>query len=173
MKTKLLFLIFVLPYYITSNSLRAQISKQEIITELNSIDNKFHPNQEIAEQFQLGHSTIESENLITDISEKEDKTTEVVALTYYRRFYPDNYSKIIIYLKKSTPIAILKEKKVTVTSSYNSGITEILTSLTRFYVYNWEKWEIEKEIIKDGGFLLESNIDKKEIENIINKSKKE
>jgi hypothetical protein len=40
-------------------------------------------------------------------------------------------------------------------------------------VYNWEKWEIEKEIIKDGGFLLESNIDKKEIENIINKSKKE
>jgi hypothetical protein len=113
MKTKLLFLIFVLPYYITSNSLRAQISKQEIITELNSIDNKFHPNQEIAEQFQLGHSTIESENLITDISEKEDKTTEVVALTYYRRFYPDNYSKIIIYLKKSTPIAILKEKKVT------------------------------------------------------------
>lgn len=171
MKIKLLFLIFVLPSII-SNSLKAQINKQEIIKELNILDNKFHPNEEIAEYFQLGHSTIESESLITDISEKEDKTTETVALTFYKRFYPDNYSKTIIYFKRDIPIVVLKEKKITVTSNYNSEAKEIFTSLTKFYIYNWEKWEIEKEIIKDGGYLLENNIDKKEIEAIINKSKK-
>ncbi len=120
--------------------------------------------------FQTGHSTIESEVFTVDKT-VNDTINEVTALTYYYRFYPDNYYKTVIYFKRNIPIAVLKEKKITLTSTYDEGVSEILTSLAKYYIYNWEEWKCEKETIKDGGLLLENNIDKKEIENIILKNK--
>ncbi|MDQ1161583.1 hypothetical protein QE422_001951 [Chryseobacterium sp. SORGH_AS 447] len=150
--------------------IHSQISKQEIIKEVNSIEDQSNPSREIIEAFQPGHSTIESEIFTVDKS-VNDKTTEIVALSYYYRFYPDNYYKTVIYFKKNIPIAVLKEKKITLTSAHDEGVSKILTSSVKYYVYNWEEWKYEKEIIKDGGLLLENNIDKKEIEDIILKNK--
>ncbi|WP_295211557.1 hypothetical protein [uncultured Chryseobacterium sp.] len=138
--------------------------------EVNLIEEQSNPSRETIEMFQTGHSTIESEVFTIDKT-VNDTINEVTALTYYYRFYPDNYYKTVIYLKKNIPIAVLKEKKITLTSTYDEGVSEILTSLAKYYIYNWEEWKYEKEIIKDGGLLLENSIDKEEIKNIILKNK--
>lgn len=148
----------------------SQISKKEIVKEVNLIEEQSNPSRETIEMFQTGHSTIESEVFTVDKT-VNDTINEVTALTYYYRFYPDNYYKTVIYLKKNIPIAVLKEKKITLTSTYDEGVSEILTSLAKYYIYNWEEWKYEKEIIKDGGLLLENSIDKEEIKNIILKNK--
>ncbi len=148
----------------------SQISKQEIVKEVNLIEEQSNPSREILEIYQKGHSTIESEIFTID-KNVNDSINEVTALTYYYRFYPDNYYKTVIYFKKNIPIAVLKEKKITLTSTHDEGVSKTLTSSVKYYIYNWEEWKYEKEIIKDGGLLLENSINKEEIKNIILKNK--
>lgn len=157
-------------YLLSPIFIYSQINKQEIVKEVNIIEEQSNPSGEIIEIFQKGHSTIESEVFTVD-KNVNDTINEVRALTYYYRFYPDNYYKTVIYFKKNIPIAVLKEKKITLTSAHDEGVSKILTSLVKYYIYNWEEWKYEKEVIKDGGLLLENSIDKEEIKNIILKNK--
>ncbi|MFC3158577.1 hypothetical protein SAMN05443633_11735 [Chryseobacterium arachidis] len=161
-------LILLLYFFSSTNIFRAQISKQEIIQAANSIDSKRHHESEL---FQLGHSTIEREYLATDIAENNNKRTETVALTYHWRFYPDNYVKIIVYFKNGIPIQVLKEKNATLTSEYEDHKKKIINSLTKLYIFDWKNWKVEKEVINNGGLLLENNISKEEIESIISGAK--
>lgn len=156
--------------FLFTNVAQAQISKQEIIKEVSRIEEQSNPSREILEIYQKGHSTVESEVFTVD-KNGNDSINEVTALTYYYRFYPDNYYKTVIYFKKNIPIAVLKEKKITLTSAHDEGVSKTLTSSVKYYIYNWEEWKYEKEIVKDGGLLLENSINKEEIKNIILKNK--
>jgi hypothetical protein len=164
-----LVLNFLLYFLSSSIVFPAQVTKKEIISEVNFINSKTNADEEDFHIFQPGHSTDEHQvNSIDEIKNDKEKPVKAV-LKHYWYLYDNNFAKTIIYLKNSIPIYIVKEKKATL--SYNER-EEVIISYTKFYIFNWEKWEFEKEIIKDGGFLLENNIDKKEIENIIIASQK-
>jgi len=165
------FLFLTLLLYFLSSSIvfPAQMSKKEIISEVDLINSKTNADEEYFHMFQPGHSTDEHQvNSIDEIQNDKEEPVKAV-LKHYWYLYDSNFAKTTIYLKNSIPIYIVKEKKATL--NYNER-EEVLISYTKFYIFNWEKWEFEKEIIKDGGFLLENNIDKKEIENIIISSQK-
>lgn len=170
MNSKSFFVLNFLLYFSSSSIVfPAQITKKEIISEVNFINSKTNADEEYFHIFQPGHSTDEHQvNSIDEIQNDKQEPVKVV-LKHYWYLYDTNFAKTTIYLKNSIPIYIVKEKKATL--NYNER-EEVLISYTKFYIFNWEKWEFEKEIIKDGGFLLENNIDKKEIENIIISSQK-
>jgi hypothetical protein len=167
-----LFLNFLLYFLSSSIVFPAQITKKEIISEVNFINSKTNADEEDFHIFQPGHSTDEHQvNSVDEIQNDNEKSIKVV-LKHYWYLYDTNFAKTTIYLKNSIPIYIVKEKKATLNYNDYKAREEVLISYTKFYIFNWEKWEFEKEIIKDGGFLLENNIDKKEIENIIIASQK-
>lgn len=174
MNSKTSFTLSLLLYFLSSSIiLSAQISKQEIINEVNFINSKTNAGAEDSQIFQAGHGPNERLGITIDKIQIKDEqpTTAVLTSSWFK--YSDNYSKTKIYFKSNTPIYIIKEKKVTLTSADDSDMKEVLTSSTKWYILNWKTWQIEKEIIKDGEQLLENNIDKAEIEKIINDSKKE
>ncbi|MCD1116688.1 hypothetical protein [Chryseobacterium turcicum] len=150
----------------------AQIAKQDIINEVNFINNKTNANEEDVQIFQVGHGTNERTGIDINKIQIKDEEPSVAVLTSYWFKYSDNYSKTKVYLKSNIPIFVVKEKKITLTSTDDSNMKEVLTSYTKLYIFDWVKWEFEKEIIQDGGRLLENSIDKQEIINIINESKK-
>lgn len=150
---------------------KAQISKQEIIKEVNFLNEKFNTDKK-SFNYPMGHIVSPEETiLLQDFTENHDKSIENSTLVICHYFYPDNFSKITIYFKNNIPIEILKEKKI-VLDAVDNNKNVVIKSLKKFYIFDWVKWEFEKEIIQDGGRLLENSIDKQEIINIINESKK-
>lgn len=167
MNLKFYFSLILLSTFSSTNIFNAQITKQEIIKEVDFINSKTSDDDEYFRTFQQGHSPDEEQVISVDEIQNDKEKPIKVVLKHYWYLYDNNFSKTTIYLKNSIPIYIVKEKKATLNYSDSVERKEALISHTKFYIYNWEKWEYEKEIIKDGGFLLENNIDKKEIENII------
>ncbi|OCK51571.1 hypothetical protein BA768_15635 [Chryseobacterium sp. CBo1] len=167
MNLKSYFSLILLYFFSSTNIFNAQITKQEIISEVNFINSKTNADEEDFHIFQPGHSTDEHQVTSADEIQNDKEKPIKVVLKHYWYLYDNNFSKTTIYLKNSIPIYIVKKKKATLNYSDSVERKEVLISHTKFYIYNWEKWQYEKEIIKDGGFLLENNIDKKEIENII------
>ena len=163
------FLVFNFLLYFLSSLIffPAQMTKKEIISEVNFINSKTNADEEDFHLYQPGHST-DGHQLISDDKIQNDKEEPVtVVLKHYWYLYDTNFAKTTIYLKNSIPIYIVKQKKATLNYGDYGERKEVLISHTKFYIYDWEKWQYEKEVIHDGGLLLENNIDKKEIENIL------
>ncbi|OBW40684.1 hypothetical protein AB670_02963 [Chryseobacterium sp. MOF25P] len=167
MDLKSYFFLILLYFFSSKNIFNAQITKQEIIEEVDFINSKTSADEEYFHTFQQGHSPDEEQVILTDEIQNDKEKPIPIVLKHYWYLYDNNFAKTTIYLKNSIPIYIIKEKKATLNYSDSTERKEVLISHTKFYIYNWEKWVYEKEIINDGRFLLENSIEKKEIENII------